>query len=414
MKKIVIAGGVLIVVLGLMILTPFGGILHSLWYIKKIESAMKKPAVYEPVGRMLALYCQSEPELFPEYFGEAWFPKELRELGEDGHGWISHTRKLATIEMGGGFYHYGYRLEQDDDASTPTTNVWQLSMYTEETYPSPLTTITLPSTHQISSQELVVNLSEGFDDLLSQHPDSDTLHKGKVLMLLRFQEFSAAAETSRHWIALKPHNWLPQFTYAHLRARLGELQEADEGFLAWVQQHESFDHYLYLFFFNMREGRISAALDAIRSALQQPYTSGGYSAASFAFLHEEYSLCIAVCEKILADEGVRDSWQQYALQLKVSAFLMQGEQQEAIKMLEEEWLPKEVANPTVTQQNGEDTDAYFAAIQSNDTEFIRNYHRETIQQQEWFSPFKTDETWIYGRDDIPDPYPGDWKKQAGL
>jgi len=129
--------------------------------IKRQEKAMRDPAVYRPVGETLALYCQSDFSEFSEdeayYFtlGYKWLPDELKNLHK--YGRITLKTNSAHIELGGGFYHYGYAIDLDEVTSTPETNVWVLTQY-REAYPkyehTPLWTFSMDATRCLSEDEL--------------------------------------------------------------------------------------------------------------------------------------------------------------------------------------------------------------------------------------------------------------------
>ena len=90
---------------------------------KKEEAKIRKPEMYEPVAKRLALYCQSDLTSFPEHISYAWLPPEMSEFK---HAWGDIKSNTASIELGGGFYHFGYRLDLDSASSISATNTWRL------------------------------------------------------------------------------------------------------------------------------------------------------------------------------------------------------------------------------------------------------------------------------------------------
>src|SRR5438309_1238485 len=54
---------------------------------KKQEARLSTPAIYQPVAQRLALYCQSDLKLIPEYISPAWFPPEMSGFPY-GHGQV--------------------------------------------------------------------------------------------------------------------------------------------------------------------------------------------------------------------------------------------------------------------------------------------------------------------------------------
>src|SRR4051794_7377729 len=63
------------------------------------EDAMQERRMYEPVGKLLALYCQSELSLFPPTMEREWLPTEADQLG-----WVQiHIEPNgATLSLMGG------------------------------------------------------------------------------------------------------------------------------------------------------------------------------------------------------------------------------------------------------------------------------------------------------------------------
>src|SRR5687768_12083223 len=93
----------------------FLGVFVGMKHIRVMESRLRKPEIYQPVALRLATYCQSDRTLFPQYLSHAWLPAELAQVG---HGRTTISTNHARVEMGGGFHHFGYRLELDGGAST--------------------------------------------------------------------------------------------------------------------------------------------------------------------------------------------------------------------------------------------------------------------------------------------------------
>jgi hypothetical protein len=143
------------VVVGMTIL--FLGLLFAVWFAVgfpswRIEHALRDPKVFEPVAKTLALYCQSDRSLFPEILHSEWLPEELNRVG--GNGWAMIGRTGARIEMGGGFYHFGYYLIHDDKMSTAQNNVWQLSLYRDDHPLEDLFSVTVPVERKLSPEML--------------------------------------------------------------------------------------------------------------------------------------------------------------------------------------------------------------------------------------------------------------------
>src|SRR5579862_8051226 len=120
-KRICIILG--LIMLAVLVFNPASLIILSIFIgsreIKMREKKLQQPAVYEPVARTLATYCQSDRQLFPALVSYACLPPEISRMV---HPWCEVSSKMASVEMGGGFYHFGYRLTLDEAASVRATN----------------------------------------------------------------------------------------------------------------------------------------------------------------------------------------------------------------------------------------------------------------------------------------------------
>jgi hypothetical protein len=406
---------------GLLALTPIGWMVLSVivgaGQIRTMESRMRSPQVYKPVAETLALYCQSDQDLFPKYLSYAWFPAELAQIGH-GRGQISTN--FASIEMGGGFHHFGYHLLLDEGLSGPASNVWQLSMYSEGSNDRHLTTLALAVTQHLGADALQKLATVGFDKSLARGFSDESAYKGKVLMLLRFGKTSEAAATCGDWIKREPDHWLPRFTYAHLRCRLGQDEAAAVEFKEWIQAHTNFAHCVYLCLFNLREGKTNEALRSVGAVLRQPFvepsnTDGnkfylGQNVAAIAYQTGDYDLCLAVCDKMLADVSSDKWWKRKIWRLRAATMAMKGNQETAPEAMKR---AESFRDRSMTFSLAEMTasDARLRnAIESRNLSLLRDCQNWADDGDSWFSPFETDETGIHGSATVPTPYPKSWRR----
>jgi hypothetical protein len=397
--------------IGCAFLSVFVGMVH----IKATEAKLQKPAVYEPVARRLALYCQSDQSLFPKILSYAWLPDELAKVSA-GH--CSLDADHASVEMGGGFYHFGYRLVLDRVTSTSSTNVWQLYLYREgRKADQHLMTLALASTQQVSVGEVEQMTAAGFDSSLKR---GEKAYRSKVMLKLRFGKTAEAAGVCREWLQQEPNSWLPRFTYAHVRCRLGEVEPASMEFTEWVQSHKNFAHCIYLALFEFRECRTNQAILGVRLALQQPFieppgTDGnkfylGQNGALIAYLNGDYDLALALCDKMLSDPRQEMWWRRKLLRLNAAVMLLKGDAPAAIENMKraEDSVDKGM---TFSVEGMVESDKRLrAAIERRDLPFVKNLANWSDPLESWFSPFETDETGFHGGDlGIPTPYPKSWK-----
>ena len=143
-----------LVILAVLVFNPVSLIFLSVFlgmgHIKVVEAKLQKPVVYEPVAERLATYCQSDQSLFPKILSYAWLPEEISRLG---HPWCEIATNSAFVEMGGGFYHFGYNLELDETLSTPATNAWNLFFDREGSQNKLLMTLRLAATQHVTAED---------------------------------------------------------------------------------------------------------------------------------------------------------------------------------------------------------------------------------------------------------------------
>jgi hypothetical protein len=333
-----------VVVFAGLFLNPVGcafvGAFIGMGQIRLTEAKLRKPQLYQPVARILAIYCQSDQTLFPRYLSYAWLPAGLGRLG---HPYCSLATNYAHVEMGGGFYHYGYRLQLDEAASTAAANVWKLSLYREGSKTTLLTTLVVAPTQRLEAAELVTLASAGYDESIKR--GNTDAYRGKVLLQLRYGNSAEAAQACQAWIKRRPGSWLPRFTYAHVRCRQNDSQTPSSEFEDWVQYNNNFAHSIYLALFQFREGRTNEALKAIRWAVAQPFveplgTDGnkfylGQNGALMAYIAGDHGLSLKLCDKMLASPDQDQWWTRKILKLKAANLFMQNDRPQALATIQQ-------------------------------------------------------------------------------
>ena len=406
-----------VIVFAVLVFNPISLILFSVFFgmghIKIVEAKLQKPAVYEPVAERLAAYCQSDQTLFPQILSYAWLPAEISRLG---HPWCGLATNFAFVEMGGGFYHFGYRLKLDEAASTPATNVWNLFLAREGAEDRQLMTLRLAATQHVTAEDLAKLVGTNFDQSIKA---GDGGYQSKVMLQLRFGQTTQAVATCMDWMRAKPDSWRAHFTFAHVRCRKGETEPAAAEFSDWVDTHQAFGNCIYLALFNYREGRTNQAVNAVRMALSQPLVELpdeganifylAQNGALIAYLAGDYDLCLSICDKMLAGSGRQNGWKRTALRIKAAATSLKGNQTAAIDLMKQ----AENANdpdPFSHEPRAKADQMLLGAIQRKDVENLRNIGNWADEMEKWFSPFETDESGFNGSDlHVPTPYPASWK-----
>lgn len=281
-------------------------------HIRVIEWEMKKPEVYEAVAETLILYCQSDKKLIPEDLGYAWLPAELRKLG---HGRVKVNAKHARIEMGGGFYHFGYILELDEQASTQQANVWHLRMYREDRDEATrLCTKSVPPTSRLSADALLARVLDGYNELITQsaadEDDQAAAWEGKIQLFLHFDKVPEARNACKDMLDKMPSNWWANLVCALVTAEEKTSEDGERFLSAWVKKNPNFFSYLDLAYYHQLHSQPKKAAEAMMRATDYDADSTlghggnceyrGYSAAMYAFHSGEYQTVIKLCDKLLA------------------------------------------------------------------------------------------------------------------
>jgi hypothetical protein len=391
----------------------FGVLIGSL-EIKRTEKKLQQPAVYEPTARALATYCQSDQSLFPSILSYAWLPQGVARLG---HPWCEISTNFAFVEMGGGFYHFGYKLVLNQAASVPGTNAWELFLAREGSKDLPLTTLRLAAAQHVTGDDLEKIVGGTFDQSIKEGKGG---YQGKVRVQLRFGQIAKATATCEDWIKAKPNSWCARFTYAHLRCRRGETEPAAAEFSGWVNAHPDFANYIYLALFNLREGRTNQAVEAVRPALGQSLAESpdagannfflGLNGVMIAYAGGDYDLCQSLCDKLLADKN--SGWRREVLRVKAAATFMKAQQTTAIDLMTQAENANE-PDPFSHEPRAKADRLLMDAIQNKDAESVRDFAKWADSMERWYSPFETDESEFHGPHlGVPTPYPASWKTDS--
>jgi hypothetical protein len=181
--------GITLAIALVVVVVPIAGSIIGMFFwasegenqIRASEALLQKPEMYEPVGKTLALLCQSDQKYMPDILTYPWLPVELSAIGK-GHGDVSTNH--ASVEMGGGFHHFGYQLDRDQRASGAESNIWDLLFYTEYGHKTHLKRFALSVTNRLNSDELLTLVVRGFDREISKTPDDQALRLEPVMHFL--------------------------------------------------------------------------------------------------------------------------------------------------------------------------------------------------------------------------------------
>lgn len=247
---------------GLVLITP----VFLFWYpVLRAEWKMRRPAVYKPVAETLARYCQSDPALFPSTLDEPWLPKEAA-LVNSGWGGVSPDR--AGIQFGGGFYHFGYKLERDPAASKPGANAWNMYAQGEGKPDMLLYSFTLAPSEKVNADELLARATAGYDAWLAKNPDDDNRMQESVEAFLRAGKIDGARQRCRDLAARMPAYYWVVLVNALLDVDEKSFAEGEKRIGDWAKKNPNFFGYLDLAYFHHLAGEPADAEAAIMEAVK--------------------------------------------------------------------------------------------------------------------------------------------------
>jgi tetratricopeptide (TPR) repeat protein len=205
----------------------------------------------------------------------------------------------------GGFYHLGYHLNLDENASTEKESVWNLTMIIEsgDKY---LCTVRLDKTNPFTLDNLIETAVAGYDSNPQQAHN-------KIIFLLVFDRPEMAYQACKELTEKYPKDWWPRLTLAFMDAAKTNPNKAGDDFAAWVEKYPSFSHYYYLSFFYEKQDDLQKACDMIEKSLEYPIkeeaddspgarTVYSYASKSIAITlkNNKPDLALRICDAALA------------------------------------------------------------------------------------------------------------------
>lgn len=276
--------------------------------IEQNEAALREARVYEPVARRLALYCQSDPALLPKWIDGGWIPPEVARLAPHAWGSVDPQRGHAGIELGGGFYHYGYRLQRDPAASTAEANVWHLLVYRDYEPGEPLFTLQLSPRERLSAEQLAELVITAHDDQIARRPEDPDGYKRKIQSYLQLGKVHEARRAVAEMVTRLPDDWWANVVHALVLAETVGASAGERSLRSWVDREPSFFSWLDLaYYFQLRgehEKAAEAVLEATRFDANTAWGHGGnsehrgYTAAKYVYDTGHPAAALRLCEHL--------------------------------------------------------------------------------------------------------------------
>jgi len=282
------------------------GVTMSMSKVRRVEARMQQAEIYLPTSTNLALYCQSSENLrLTNMIGSSRLPQPLPSLGSP---WALFETNFAHVEFGGGFYHYGYRIQLDEAGSTAQTNVWELYLCREGQPEKLLHRLALAPSSRVGLAEFTRSSIASYNQRLAKTPRDLGLHKSKISLLLQYKPDEVRAACSDAAKAM-PDHWWPRLTLALVDAGNGSYAEANRELVRFAERKPSYSRYLYLAYFYQLTRKPQEAAQAIERAIALPVLDldddenntecRGYSAGVYAFRSGNYTTVVKLCNVLL-------------------------------------------------------------------------------------------------------------------
>jgi hypothetical protein len=287
-------------------LPAFFGAFVYMSKVRKAESRLQDPKVFLPLATNLARYAQSAEELgLLGHVGEAKLPPGVPRIGSPSG---SFEQDHASIEFGGGFYHYGYFLKLDTEATNAIRSTWELYLSREEQAPKSLHRLEISPTTKISRAEFISNTLANYNRRITEEPNEIRWPKDKLRFLSQYRPGEMAGACSN---ALRtfPEHWWPRLTMSLLVHRSGNFREAERGLKSFAEAKPSYSRFGYLAYFYFITDHPHDGASAIEKAVSQPIVDLpdddvnieclGYTLGCLAFTNGECAATIRLCNALL-------------------------------------------------------------------------------------------------------------------
>ncbi len=216
---------------------------------------------------------------------------------------------------------------------------------------------------------------------IQQKPKQMIHHKGLISILYSKGEFNEASEACEKCLKRWPKTWWPRVMEAMISVKLGKTKEAEERFVAWVNEYDDFNHWFCLSQFYHTAGQKENCAVALQKAVKSKVgdtrvtwneteeNSGtltasdtAWYAALLAYRENNIELTLAVCDHW---DAYRIQWNQlpWVHPLRAACYLKQGKMVEAKRVIQE--MDDKWRTPVHIQ-----AESLRKAIESGNTKYI--------------------------------------------
>jgi hypothetical protein len=280
--------------------------------IAEREAQVTEPTACQPAAVALARLCQSDQAFFRDEEGvlPAWAPAEVLRLNPAS---VEIAPEGATVEFGGGFHHFGYRLKRDAQSASDEENAWTLYFYCEADGESPLHKFALAKSERVELKEFIDGTMREFERR-SADGANDRDVRERVRFLLKHCQTQRARDSIHQYAARDPHDWLDQ-TLAFLIDQPGD-PSAGARLEAWAAGQADFTGWLFAAYAHDAAGDGDSAERCVTRALEHkpndPPGSGsnarhrGAPMCVALYRAGRYRTCMSLCDALLSYPGSGD------------------------------------------------------------------------------------------------------------
>src|SRR5579862_621313 len=256
------------ITLGIVVYFSFGS------GIRARETALQQPVNYHPAAMALAQMCQT-CQAHPQWFTDrtlvpAWMPPEVLRLNPN---YARIDGSYASVEFGGGFYHFGYSLTRAPTGDRPGFTAWAMALEREEKPGLILETVSIPNGDVLTEKVFVdrafvhFELRTGDNGMQMSSDASDAAQRFQFALL--HHELERFKQSVRKFAAQNAHNWR-DVLLVHVMDSAKDQPGAAAKLNAWAASINDFSAWLLAAYAFDAAGDSNAAASTVMSACRFP------------------------------------------------------------------------------------------------------------------------------------------------
>jgi hypothetical protein len=293
---------------GLVIAIPVGLIIiANVARLREVARITNREA-YEPVARVLALHCQSNPDFYRNESPiiQPWAPPEVTRLNAST---LFIRPGEAVVGFGDEFHPYSYGLSRDRGRDTATENGWKLEVYPNG-FPESgsgrlLMTFTLNKTDHVEQRAFV---DQAMAEYRRRQLSNEFHAQGRLIFLLKLNEVELARQSIREFATASPNDSVDHMLLWIIDHRVNP--DATRQFEDWATSTGKTSSWLMVAYTYGQEGGQAnddamerAAKRALTMNLDEPHTAYNvhiaYNVCRRLFLARKYETSADLCDAVI-------------------------------------------------------------------------------------------------------------------